>query len=187
MSEPIQNEPESQATQSTAPVQTCYRHPERKTALRCAACLNPICPDCARSSPTGYICPDCLSGRRKVFDTALPRDYFAAALIAALLGFAGAYLSELIPFGLIWGALLGGGLTGTVSASLIRAATGKRRSPRLIWTAAGAGAAGALGYGLPFALLSGDWGVLLRMGIFIVVMANAFAASYGTTLRLPKR
>ena len=187
MTEPIQNDPESQPPQKNAPDLTCYRHPDRKTALRCAACLNPICPDCARSSPTGYICPDCLNGRRKVFDTALPRDYFVAALLAAFLGFAGAYLSERIPFGIIWGALLGGGITGTVSANIIRFATGKRRSLRLVWTAVGGGAVGTSVYYLPTILLSGSWAALPRMVLFIAVMANVFAANYGTALRLPKR
>lgn len=187
MTEPIQNDLESQPPQQDAPDLTCYRHPDRKTALRCAACLNSICPDCARSSPTGYICPDCLNGRRKVFDTAFPRDYFVAALLAALLGFAGAYLSEMIAFGMIWGALIGGGITGTVSANIIRFATGKRRSLRLIWTAVGGGAGGAFVYYLPTVLLSGYWAALLRMVLFIAVMANVFAANYGTALRLPKR
>ncbi len=38
----------------------CYRHPQVETGLRCNRCNRPICPRCARQTPVGYRCPDCI-------------------------------------------------------------------------------------------------------------------------------
>ena len=35
------------------PVATCYRHPDRETAVSCSMCARPICPDCMTSTPSG--------------------------------------------------------------------------------------------------------------------------------------
>lgn len=39
----------------------CYRHPDRKTDLRCVRCARPICDECVRATTAGYLCPDCLN------------------------------------------------------------------------------------------------------------------------------
>jgi membrane associated rhomboid family serine protease len=46
--------------------QTCYRHPNRETAVSCSNCGRPICPDCMTPSPVGMRCPECSKQRTKV-------------------------------------------------------------------------------------------------------------------------
>jgi membrane associated rhomboid family serine protease len=46
--------------------ETCYRHPDRETAVSCSACGRPICPDCMTPTPVGMRCPECASQRTKV-------------------------------------------------------------------------------------------------------------------------
>jgi len=54
-------------TEHPAPagVPTCYRHPERKSHIRCQRCDRAICPDCMRDAAVGFHCPDCLAEGRK--------------------------------------------------------------------------------------------------------------------------
>ena len=49
-----------------AEVTTCYRHPDRETAVRCSMCARPICPDCMTSTPVGMRCPECARQRTRV-------------------------------------------------------------------------------------------------------------------------
>jgi membrane associated rhomboid family serine protease len=46
-------------------VETCYRHPNRETGVRCSNCERPICPDCMTSTPVGMRCPECARQRVK--------------------------------------------------------------------------------------------------------------------------
>ncbi len=46
--------------------QTCYRHPNRETAVSCSSCGRPICPDCMTPSPVGMRCPECMRQPTKV-------------------------------------------------------------------------------------------------------------------------
>ncbi len=46
--------------------QTCYRHPNRETAVSCSSCGRPICPDCMTPTPVGMRCPECANQRTKV-------------------------------------------------------------------------------------------------------------------------
>lgn len=51
-----------------ATVTTCYRHPDRATALSCSTCGRPICVQCSRDTPVGQKCPECAAptGRHKI-------------------------------------------------------------------------------------------------------------------------
>ncbi len=44
---------------------TCYRHPNRETALSCSNCGRYICPECMTHAAVGVRCPEC-SGKPKV-------------------------------------------------------------------------------------------------------------------------
>src|SRR5579872_7222098 len=45
---------------------TCYRHPNRETAVSCSNCGRPICPDCMTTTPVGMRCPECAGQRTRV-------------------------------------------------------------------------------------------------------------------------
>jgi membrane associated rhomboid family serine protease len=67
-------------------METCYRHPDRETAVRCANCGRPICPDCMRTSPVGVRCPECAGERTRAHapNILAGRDpYVTYALLAA--------------------------------------------------------------------------------------------------------
>lgn len=112
--------------------QVCYKHPDRKTLLRCNKCNRPICPECAVQTPTGYRCKDCIKNQQKVFDTVEGKDYVIGGIITAVLGFLGAYLYQLIPFLPSWlSALIISGACGKLICTAVRAAVSKRRSESL--------------------------------------------------------
>src|SRR3954447_25269596 len=58
---------------------TCYRHPNRETAVSCSSCGRPICPDCMTPTPVGMRCPECASQRTKVVRGVGERGLAAAA------------------------------------------------------------------------------------------------------------
>jgi membrane associated rhomboid family serine protease len=45
---------------------TCYRHPDRETAVSCSRCGRPICPDCMTPTSVGMRCPECAGETTKV-------------------------------------------------------------------------------------------------------------------------
>ena len=45
---------------------TCYRHPDRETALHCSNCGRPICAECMTHAAVGIRCPECAAGRTVV-------------------------------------------------------------------------------------------------------------------------
>ncbi|HEY1478584.1 MAG TPA: rhomboid family intramembrane serine protease [Gaiellales bacterium] len=62
--------------------QTCYRHPDRPTLVRCSRCERPICPDCMRPAPVGIHCPECAGEARGPF--ALPKLYGGSQPVATI-------------------------------------------------------------------------------------------------------
>ena len=112
--------------------QVCYKHPDRKTLLRCNKCNKPICLECAVQTPTGYRCKDCIKDQQKVFNTAESKDYLIGGAIALVFGFIGAYVTQLITFLPVFvTSLIFGTAFGKIICSIVRKATGKRRSDML--------------------------------------------------------
>lgn len=125
--------------------QVCYRHPDRKTLLRCNKCGRPICLECAVRTPTGYRCKDCIKTQQKVFDTSEKQDYVIGAGIAAVLSFVGAYVFRMIPLlPAFVSALIFGAAFGKLICSLVRTAVSRRRSQLLTRVTAAASVIGAL-------------------------------------------
>ena len=124
--------------------QVCYKHPDRKTYLRCNQCGRPICLECAVQTPTGYRCKECVKEQQKKFNTSIGRDYLIGGAIAAAVGAAGSYFDGIIPFIPTYiSAVIVGMLLGRLICMLVRAAVNKRRSDTLtivVTIAAGVGA-----------------------------------------------
>lgn len=49
------------------PLETCYRHPEERTAVHCTRCGRPICPACMVPAPVGHHCRTCVEEARREF------------------------------------------------------------------------------------------------------------------------
>jgi hypothetical protein len=118
----------------------CVNHPKVETTLHCNRCGNPICPQCAVLTPTGYRCKDCVRGQQKTFETAQWIDYPLAFAIAAVLAFVGSRIAAVLGFFTIFIAPI----AGVIIAEAIRFVIRKRRSKRLFQVAAIGAAAGAL-------------------------------------------
>lgn len=55
------------APQSPAEAPTCYRHPGRRTYVRCTRCERYICADCMRDAAVGHQCVECVqAGARSI-------------------------------------------------------------------------------------------------------------------------
>ena len=118
----------------------CANHPDRETSLRCNKCGKPICVKCARRTPTGYRCKECVSQQQQVFETALWYDYVIAVVVSAILsGVLGAIVSRLGWF-VFFLAPMAGGVIAEVIFRVVR----KRRSKYLPWAAVGGVVLGAL-------------------------------------------
>ena len=113
---------------------TCYAHPNRETSLRCKRCERYICTSCAVSTPTGYICKECMRERQKSFDTALWYDFALGFVVAGLLSGVASFLVTLIgAIGFIGFMLvfIGSSAAGGIIAEAVRAVTRRHRSRAL--------------------------------------------------------
>jgi hypothetical protein len=108
----------------------CQWHPKVETALRCYQCGAPICSNCARRTPIGYICPDCRKSHSKRFDSIRSYDYAIAGVVALILG-AVASLIPMIPFS-GWFIFFVSPLAGTIIAEAVSRLT-RRRYSRHLW------------------------------------------------------
>lgn len=66
---------------------TCYRHPNRETAVACSNCGRPICPDCMTTSPVGMRCPECARQTvkvRTIRSTSASRGYEATMALIGI-------------------------------------------------------------------------------------------------------
>lgn len=152
-------------------VTTCYVHPGRETSLRCKRCERYICTSCAVSTPTGYICKDCMRERQKTFDTALWQDFVLGFITAGFLSGAASFLVTLIGgFGFIGWFLvfIGSSAAGGLIAESVRAVTRRRRSRALFTTVTGGVVAGALPM-LLIQLLSGNIFGLIFQAIYLAI------------------
>ena len=71
----------------------CTRHPKVETALTCASCGTPVCPDCMVQAPVGIKCPTCAKQPRSALVRLKPERALRA--VAAVLA-VGALLALLL-------------------------------------------------------------------------------------------
>ena len=125
--------------------QVCYKHPGRRTLLRCNKCNKPICLECAVQTPTGYRCKDCVKAQQQVFNTSQSKDYLIGGAIAAVFGFVGSFAESMVPLlPSFLTALIAGGIFGRLICSVVRSAVHRRRSDRLTIVMTAAAGIGAL-------------------------------------------
>jgi hypothetical protein len=160
-------------------VMHCVNHPDRETLLRCNRCEQPICPQCAVLTPTGYRCKGCVNNQQRVFDTAKTSDYFIAFFVAGILSFVGSFSAAIGFFTIFLSPII-----GVLVAEAVRWLTKRRRS-KALWqiatVAAGLGSLplvlinaigliGALALGEPFRL--GYIWPLLWQGVYTFLMCS---------------
>lgn len=176
--------------------QVCFRHPDRKTLLRCNKCGRPICLECAVQTPTGYRCKECIKNQQKVFSTAEGKDYVIGAAIAFAAGLAGSVLDQMIPLlPSFLTAFIIGGICGRLTCRAVRSAVNRRRSDTLtktVVTAAGIGALIPRLTGLyvsfiyllrPQTLISGLIQIILNLLFVFVLCAEIWSEMNGMVFR----
>ncbi len=159
-------------TDSTTPMY-CANHPGVETSLRCYRCGKPICSKCARRTPTGYLCPECVRGQLKSFDTALWYDYVLGFVVAGALGLVASLLVTLIGDIGIYGIfviIIGAPTVGVIIAEAVRRVTQKHRSRPLFLTVAAGVVLGVLPVILvQFLVFRGNFFALIFQGLFLVL------------------
>ncbi|HXV99604.1 MAG TPA: tetratricopeptide repeat protein [Anaerolineae bacterium] len=148
----------------------CYRHPQIQTGLRCNRCNKPICPKCARRTPVGFRCPDCIREQEDKYYSGGNLDYVIAAAIALPLSLiaAGLFTFVLGGFGffiILIGLIAAPAVAGFI-AEAVRWGVGKRRSRYLGRVVAACIILGTIPF-LLILFLGGNFYGLLGPGIFI--------------------
>ena len=163
------------------PILYCHWHPTVETSLRCNRCEKPMCTRCARPTPTGYRCKECMSGQQKIFDTAKWWDYPLVFFITAVLSYLGSLAASFLGF---WTIFLAPAV-GVGIAEVARRVVNRRRSKRLFQVAAAGAVTGALPLLLTaiFALAFGGRGgglfSLLVIGFYTFTVASTILYRMG--------
>lgn len=114
----------------------CTVHPTVQTNLRCNKCGRPMCVKCARRTPVGYRCKECVRGQQQVFYTAQPVHLFIQGIVSFVMSMIAAALVSLIGGGMFWilwivGLAVASG-AGALIADTAYRLSGKRRG-RYSW------------------------------------------------------
>ena len=172
-------------TETTPPVMYCYDHPDRETTLRCKRCDQPMCASCARRTPTGYVCKDCVRAHQKSFDTSEWYDYIFGFLVAGFLSGVAAFLITLVSrIGFIgWFlAISAAPLAGTAISESVRFVTQHHRSRSLFLTVAAGMVLGALPI-MIFQILSMNiFGIIFQVIYLVIVVPLVYTRLSGIQL-----
>jgi hypothetical protein len=159
-------------TEADTGVAFCYRHPQVETGLRCNRCNKPICPKCARRTPVGFRCPDCIREQEAKYYSGGNLDYLIAAVIAFPLSLIAAGLFSFILGGLgFWIIFIGFFVAPAVAgfiAEAVRWGVGRRRSRYLRHVVAGCLILSTIPFLLWF-LVTGSLYSLLAPGLFLLL------------------
>lgn len=153
----------------------CAVHPQRDTELRCNRCDRYMCIDCARRTPVGYTCRECVRGHENKFYQGTLVDYALVAAVSALGGALTVVVTSLVGFlliGFIIAPAIGGG-----AAQLALQLTGRRRGRQSGYVSAGAVLLGGLAAGV---FLTGTVNIFAL--IFLALAASASFARFKVTI-----
>ena len=162
---------------------TCHRHPAVETMLRCRVCNRFICPKCAKHTPVGYFCSDCLRQREAVYFNGQAADYLVAVLIALPLSFVIATAFTFFLRGFWFITFLAAPFLAGLIAEAVRLGVSGRRTRYLAHVVAGCLILGALPSilfpWLLFSYLSGD---LTAFSFFMIEPAMLLIFGIGTIM-----
>ncbi len=146
----------------------CAVHPERDTELRCNRCERYMCVDCAKRTPVGYTCRQCVRSHENKFFEGTSLDYAIVAVVSLIGGAIAAFVTTLLGGIFLLGIVIAPALGGMIAQVALQV-TGRRRG-RYSGVAC---AAGVLTGGLAAGLL------LTGLGIFTVIyLALATSAAF---------
>lgn len=173
-------------TETTPTVIYCYAHPDRETTLRCKRCDQPMCASCARRTPTGYVCKDCVRAHQKSFDTSEWYDFVFGFLVAGFLSGVAAFLITLVSsIGFIgWFlAISAAPIAGTIIAESVRFVTQRRRSRSLFLTVAAGVVLGALPVMIVQILSMNIFGIVFQVVYLVIAVPLVYTRLSGIQLR----
>ena len=141
----------------------CAVHQDRDTELRCNRCDRYMCVDCAKPTPVGYTCRECVRSHTDKFYQGTQIDYAVVAAVSLVGGAITALATMLFGGFLILGIIVAPAIGGT-SAQIALQLTGRRRGRYSGFIAAGFVLAGGLAFGY---FLIGGMGIftLLYLGL----------------------
>lgn len=176
----VEAAPLSAADMEAAYDLVCYRHPERSTSLRCYNCQQPICIDCAKKTPVGYICPACLREAEDAFFNNKATDYLIAAAVSFPISLLAGYILINFQLGFFFYIILFfiSGAIGGFIGRITKRAIGFRRGRYLPQLVVAMMILGVLIPGIPvlLAVLTGNLGaltVLIGPGIYLFAATSA--------------
>ncbi len=153
-------------------VHYCAVHPERDTELRCNRCERYMCVDCAKRTPVGYTCRECVRGHENKFYQGTIIDYILVAAVSAVGGALTVFVTALAGGFLLIGFIIAPAIGGA-TAQLALQASGRRRGRHSGYVSAGALLLG--GFAASF-FLTGTVGLFSL--IFLALAASACFARF---------
>jgi len=118
----------------------CVNHPHTETLIRCARCLDPICPKCQVRTPVGIKCKKCASVGRPTVYIARPQHILYGLLVGLPLAIIAGALVARLGFLLVF--ILSAPVGGLIGEAMGRVARKRGRAMQLL--AAGCIVVGAL-------------------------------------------
>jgi len=159
--------PRAEVKKSPEPeVMYCVNHPHTETLIRCARCLDPICPKCQVRTPVGIKCKKCASvGRPEVY-IARPQHILYGLLVGLPLAIIAGALVARLGFLLVF--ILSAPVGGLIGETMGRVARKRGRIMQLL--AAGCIVVGALLAPVTVLVVIGGIGALgmMTLGSYLV-------------------
>lgn len=115
----------------------CAVHPQRDTELRCNRCERYMCVDCAKRTPVGYTCRECVRGHENKFYQGTMIDYALVAAVSAAGGALTVFLISLTGGFLLLGFIIAPAIGGATAQFALQI-TGRRRGRQSGFVSAGA-------------------------------------------------